>query len=411
MHMPPDAASDAILKCNSEAELLWSRLQPEQWPLPLTSLPEGTALVGGAVRDGLLDRLSAAPDLDLIVPDDALGLTRRLAKELKGTCVVLDQERDMARLVLGDWTVDLARQEGGDLSADLQRRDYRLNAIALPLRPRGALVDPTHGLEDLNHRHLRAIQEQNLIDDPLRLLRGLRLMAEQNLSLDPQTAAWIAEHHARLPEVAPERILSELQRLVSGDWAAAVIPVLQQLRLLTPWQASAPDPAGLPGPSADAEFNATERQLAWPLLRLTHLLSGEGLAALRSSRRLRQRSDRLRHWLRRCQGGVDQLPESERLTLHREMETDLPALILTLPRALHQPWLERWRDPEDRLFHPRTPLDGRTLQQHLGLVPGPALGALIDQLRLDFAFGRITDPNHALEAARHWVSKNEACCD
>ena len=63
---------------------------------------------------------------------------------------------------------------------------------------------------------LRAIQEQNLIDDPLRLLRGLRFMAEQNLSLDPEAATWIQRHRHRLPEVAPERILSELQRLATN---------------------------------------------------------------------------------------------------------------------------------------------------------------------------------------------------
>ena len=411
MHMPPDAASDAILKRESDAERLWSRLRPEDWPLPLDQLPPGTALVGGAVRDGLLDRLSSAPDLDLVVPGDALGLTRHLAKKLKGTCVVLDEARDMARLVLGDWTVDLARRDGVDLDADLQRRDYRLNAIALPLRPRGALVDPTDGLGDLHQRHLHAIAEQNLVDDPLRLLRGLRLMAEHNLSIDPQTATWIARHRHRLPTVAPERILSELQRLVSGSWAASVIPQLQELDLMAPWQSSDPMPSALPEPTACAEFSATERHLAWPLLRLTHLISSDGMAQLRSSRRLRQRTEQLRHWLGLCQGAVEHLNEKQRLQLHRDLEADLPALVLTLPSSLHRTWLERWRNPDDRLFHPRPPLNGRTLQEQLHVAPGPTLGALIDHLRLEYAFGRIEDPSHALAAARHWLSENEACCD
>ena len=114
------------------------RLTPQRWPLPLDLLPEKTALVGGAVRDALLDRLKPQPDLDLVIPSDALDLTRTLAKRLGGSCVVLDQERDMARLVLGGWTVDIARQDGATLEADLGRRDYRLNAIAFPpsSRPR-----------------------------------------------------------------------------------------------------------------------------------------------------------------------------------------------------------------------------------------------------------------------------------
>ena len=55
-------SGDALL------DQLRERLAPAQWPLPLARLPEGTALVGGAVRDGLLDRLQEQPDLDLVVP-------------------------------------------------------------------------------------------------------------------------------------------------------------------------------------------------------------------------------------------------------------------------------------------------------------------------------------------------------
>lgn len=84
------------------AEELWQRLLAEPWPLPREALPPGTALVGGAVRDGLLGSLERQPDLDVVVPGDALALTRQLAREHGGTCVVLDAERSIARLVLGD---------------------------------------------------------------------------------------------------------------------------------------------------------------------------------------------------------------------------------------------------------------------------------------------------------------------
>ena len=62
---------------------LRERLAPDQWPLPLARLPEGTALVGGAVRDGLLDRLQEQPDLDLVVPSDAIALTQAWPKSSK----------------------------------------------------------------------------------------------------------------------------------------------------------------------------------------------------------------------------------------------------------------------------------------------------------------------------------------
>ena len=83
-----------------------------EMPVKPEMFPTGTALVGGAVRDALLDRLGTCPDLDLVLPANVLKLTRRLAAELGGTCVVLDEERDMARLVLKGWTIDLARQLG-----------------------------------------------------------------------------------------------------------------------------------------------------------------------------------------------------------------------------------------------------------------------------------------------------------
>ena len=71
------------------------------------------------------------------MPGDAVALARQLARDHGGTCVVLDAERSIARLVLGGWSLDLARQEGSSLEADLGRRDYTINAIALPVPAAG----------------------------------------------------------------------------------------------------------------------------------------------------------------------------------------------------------------------------------------------------------------------------------
>ena len=132
MHMPPRTDQEPILA--SSSALLWQRLAPERWPLPLDAWPAGTSLVGGAVRDGLLNRLGETPDLDLVVPCDGIALAKGWAKRHGGTCVVLDPERQIARLVIQGWTIDVARQEGGSLEADLGRRDFTINAIALPLK-------------------------------------------------------------------------------------------------------------------------------------------------------------------------------------------------------------------------------------------------------------------------------------
>ena len=297
--MPPKAVHSPILMAQGSGdallEQLRARLAPAQWPLPLAQLPQGTVLVGGAVRDGLLDRLPDQPDLDLVVPTNAIALTQTLAKQLHGTCVVLDAERSIARLVLGGWTVDIAQQDGARIEDDLWRRDYRLNAIAVSLQPWGQLWDPTGGLKDLQQGYLTAVSEANLTDDPLRLLRGLRLAAEMPLTISSQTLGWIERHSTRLPEAAPERILAELQRLVRGEHADAAIAALTSMALLRPWAAGGQPPA-----PANAEgLSTAEVGAALPLARLTALISDEGMTQLRASRALRQRCKRLRVWQQR----------------------------------------------------------------------------------------------------------------
>ncbi len=377
-----------------------------------TQLPQGSVLVGGAVRDAVLNRLSETPDLDLVVPGNALESTRQLAKRLGGACVVLDEQRDMARLVLKGWTIDLARQDGQTLEDDLNRRDYRLNAIALSFDGSPQLIDPTGGLEDLREGRVVAVRETNLQDDPLRLLRGLRLIAELEMSMDSQTLSLLHRNRSLLPRAAPERIQAELLRLVAAPAAAQTIPLISELDLLEPWstQSTGVDAEQNLGTCERSELlTDSERRLALPLARLTRLLPDAGLRELRFSRRQLQRCERLRYWIGRLTAekgppALEDLTEEQRLQLHRDLEIDLPALILTWPAGLQQQWLERWRDPQDPLFHPRPPLDGTTLQEALSLSPGPALGALIQHLSLERAYGRVSTREQALKAARSWLS-------
>jgi len=372
MHMHPTSEEDSILEGDASlmARQLMTRLQPQRWPIPLDRFPVGTVLVGGAVRDGLLNRLPEHPDLDMVVPADALGQVRKLSQEFGGACVVLDRDRDMARLVLGRWTIDLARQEGDDLTADLLRRDYRINAIALTLTTEPKLLDPSGGIADLRAQRITAINERNLLDDPLRLLRALRLAAELSMTIDEATVEMIARHRHQLPKVAPERIQAELLKLVQANNADQAIGLLNALQVIEPWSSDKPQET-----LNTSALTTEEQQRALPLARLTQLLSDQGVKDLRFSRKHIQRCMRLRAWWDRDQQqSADSLTEQERLRLHQELEEDLPAFILSWPMERQKEWLKRWRDREDKLFHPSAPLDGRTLQAELGLRPGPRLG-------------------------------------
>jgi len=386
MHMPPQPHQNPIL-----AGQLLDRLNPAGWPLRPEVFPQGTALVGGAVRDALLNRLGPHPDLDLVVAGDAIGFAKDAARRWGGTCVVLDAGHGIARLVIQGWTIDLAAQEGGSLKADLKRRDFTVNAIALPLQEGATLVDPTGGLEHLQRRQLVAVQEANLVADPLRLLRGLRLASELDFELEPQSQAWIERHAALLGNVAGERVLAELEKLAAAPEGHRGLQACHAMGLLNPWGADPGAQASLDGLSEqqarDRELNNEELGWALPLARLAALFGKQTLDGLRSSRRLQQRCHALRHW--QAAGPSEQLSETEQLALHQELEADLPALLLFWPEVSARTALVRWRDPADPLFHPRPPMDGKDLQHHLGLQPSRQLGELLRHLTLERAFGRL----------------------
>ena len=397
------------------AEQLWQRLNAPAWPLPLSALPPGSALVGGAVRDALLGRLAQQPDLDLVVPQGAIPLCRSLARQLGGSAVVLDQERDIARLVVQGWCFDLAAQEGACLAADLQRGDYSINAIALPLDPGAALLDPTGGLASLQRRELVAISEANLLSDPLRLLRGLRLACELGFGIEAETWGWIAQHRATLQAVAGERVLAELQKLACAPDGAHGLGQVLQSGLLDPWLGpgiALQEPLArlTPAEAQGLGLNAAEQAWALPVARLACIADGAALGRLRSSRALQKQVQQLRQHRQRLAGRAPAaLQESERFALHRDLEADLPALLLLLPPGCGQSeLLTRWRSADDPLCHPRPPLDGNQLQQLLGLSAGPQLGQLLNHLSQERAFERLpTDADGAavLALARQWLDQ------
>lgn len=202
--------------------------------------------VGGCVRDLLLGR--PLHDLDLAVAGDAVALARSVAHALRAAFVLLDEENGIARVVLRgpdggpEGTIDLARQRGNDLQEDLAARDLTINAMAMDppafwasaagevAQPQ--VVDPFGGLEDLRAQRIRAVREQAFRDDPLRTLRVIRLAAELDFAVDPQTAGWVRQTAGLLPRVSWERIRDEVLRLLGCPHAAPYLSLLAELALL-----------------------------------------------------------------------------------------------------------------------------------------------------------------------------------
>jgi len=177
----------------------------------LSGRPESVWLVGGTVRDVMLGR--AVCDIDLAVGGgDAVSLGRRLADDLSAHFFVLDHQRRIARVLLGDTGehIDLANLRADTITGDLCARDFTINAMAAPLQRPDALIDPCDGLADLTSRLLRAASTRSLADDPLRILRMARLAAQLGFEATPETLALAAAALDGLAHVAHERIRDEL---------------------------------------------------------------------------------------------------------------------------------------------------------------------------------------------------------
>jgi poly(A) polymerase len=188
-------------------------------------------LVGGTVRDALLDR--ASPDVDLTTdasPDQILAVVRARGWDdgvwLQGVRYgTVGVRKGDFRLEITTFRSDAYREGsrkpevtfGRSVEEDLARRDFTVNAMAMRL-PDGPFVDPHGGLADLAAGRLRTPSSPavSFEDDPLRMLRAARFGAQLELTPTPDTVAAIAERRDRLRIVSRERIRGELEKLLLG---------------------------------------------------------------------------------------------------------------------------------------------------------------------------------------------------
>lgn len=175
-------------------------------------------IVGGAVRDRLLGRRD--PDIDLSLPSDPESTARRLAEAFGASAFPIDAERGVWRVVVGGGPqIDLARYQGDTFAADLDRRDYTINALAVPLadwlRPtwRRKIVDRHDGRRDVGARRIRLVKKSAIREDPLRILRAFRQAAELGFSIDHATLDAIRKGRRGLAAVSPERIRDEMLKM------------------------------------------------------------------------------------------------------------------------------------------------------------------------------------------------------
>jgi putative nucleotidyltransferase with HDIG domain len=208
-------------------------------------------LVGGAVRDRLLGK--SLHDLDFVMTSPTLPFARRIADELRGGLYVMDSQRDITRVVLFDQDdrliLDFSALRAENLAADLQARDFTINAMAVDVSQPEELIDPCAGLSDLHEKRLRACSPTSLQDDPVRVLRGVRLALSYSVRIESQTQAWMRASVPKLPQISAERIRDELFKILEGPRPATAIEVMDQIGAL-PFVL--PELAGLKGVTQSA---------------------------------------------------------------------------------------------------------------------------------------------------------------
>lgn len=320
-------------------------------------------IVGGAVRDELLARPVVDVDIACREPESA---ARRYGRPV----FPLSERHGAWRVALDDGrTVDFTPLQNG-IEADLSTRDFTINAIAQPLGG-GDLLDPFGGVQDLERRVLRAVSPSIFRDDPLRLLRAVRLEDELGFRLDAETEQLVRDHAALVDRPAGERILAELVRLTRQGYER-----LAELGLLAPLGGELERLRALVEPSAQMRLVAVFEQQ---------------LERLPISNELR----RYARTLLRTKPPSDLTPRSV-FRFRRETEpwaTEAARFAdggEELERAIED---ARSRDPAEPLLR----------GDELGLPAGPEIGRLLALVEEERAAGTISTREEALELVRREV--------
>jgi len=321
-------------------------------------------VVGGAVRDELLGREMI--DIDIACPDPE-GAARTYAESAGGALFRLSERHGAWRVAFRSGrTVDFTPLPAG-IESDLATRDFTINAIAVPVDG-GDPIDPHEGRGDLQARVLRAVSPTIFEDDPLRLLRAVRLEDELGFRLDDETADRVRTHADLVNRPAGERILAELERLSPAGFRRA-----EELGLLRP----------LGGSTERLERAEGEPSPALLLV----VVFGENVDRFPISNEFR----RFARTLLAAERPTDDSPR----TIHRFRRS-------TEPWALEALAFLEAGDLADAVNRARAgdPAEPLVRGDELGIPPGPEVGRLLELVDEERAAGTISTREEALKLVR-----------
>jgi len=208
----------------------------------------GVFLVGGVVRDILLGK--EVSDLDFVVEGQAIPLAQKVASKLKLRATVYRQFKTATVTFKDGRRIDFASTRGeryshpgalpkvydGSLLDDLKRRDFSVNAMAIPINAirNGEFIDPCNGLYDLKRKLIRVLHKRSFIDDPTRIYRAIRFEQRFKFNIERNTLALLkkAKSGKNLQRVSASRYLAELRKILKELDPVPILARLTKLQAL-----------------------------------------------------------------------------------------------------------------------------------------------------------------------------------
>lgn len=193
---------------------------------------EHAYIVGGYLRNCMLNIHSC--DIDIVTPKGtAKALTQQFADTINGYFIELDNINNIYRVVFENKIdyIDIADCTGDSIEEDLKRRDFTINALAYDLT-NSSITDVCHGQEDIKQGIIREISKENIIDDPIRILRAFRFQSMLGFEMSSNLKNIIKEHATLLTTTAKERVNTELIKLFAGKNVVEALHSLDEYDVL-----------------------------------------------------------------------------------------------------------------------------------------------------------------------------------
>ena len=190
-------------------------------------------VIGGWVRDCILKRDHPDKDIDIVVIGSGIEIARKAARKINpgikvsifknfGTAMFKNEEYNIEFVGARKESYDKGSRkpvvEDGTLEDDQKRRDFTINALAISINKEtfGEFIDPFGGIDDLKKKIIRTPldPDKTFSDDPLRMMRAIRFANQLNFKIEENTFNSIKENAERIRIVSPERIATELNKII-----------------------------------------------------------------------------------------------------------------------------------------------------------------------------------------------------